>query len=638
MSEPGTLGVTAAVGARFAALARDDELRAACLAAVTALDGDMTSAVLRRLADGFDLSPFECDVLTLVGLPEEHEAFTELARRHHPLGEPRVSFGMIAATVGLDDGGRVHLRRAIETGPLAANGLIDGPRMVPLPERGLRLVDGLWEVIRGGDRWPADVVPLMAPLSLPLGVPGDLPEAALSAAFTAEPCVVLVTGSTDRPVEETAALVASALVRRERLYVGFDASAVVGPAVQPITAHLVARGAIPVVVGVPPASVLPAYPGPVLVCIDAGSPVPLDDRPVVEVALGARSLGADARMWEVLAPELDGEASVLAGLLRVDHLSAARAVRDARAAAGACGIPLDVDAIIQRVRRRSDTQLPASVRRVEPTARRERLVTTADKDALLRSLVDRVRTQVRVLHDWGFSSVGGVRGVRALFTGPPGTGKTLAAEITAAELGLDLLVVDLSALVSKWIGETEKNLAEVFDAAEHSQAVLFFDEADAIFGKRTDANDAQARWANLETAYLLSRIDTYEGLVLLASNLRTNIDQAFVRRLDVIVEFDEPGRVEREALWRAHLPDHAPLAVDVDVAQLAELYPITGGLVRNAALAAAFHTAGRGGVIGRGGAIDQRALIHAVNREYQKAGRSFPGVPRAFADTPTESC
>ena len=628
MSEPNTLGAAAAVGARFAMLARDDELRAACVRAVTALDVDPTPAVLRRLVDGFDLSPFERDVLTLVGLPEEHEALTELARRHHPLGEPRMSFGMIAATLGLDDGGRGHLRRAIETGPLAANGLIDGPRMVPLPERGLRLVDGLWEVIRGGDRWPADV----APLSLQHGVPGDLPEAALSAALSAQPCVVLITGSTDRPVEETAALVASELARRERSYAGFDAATVVGLATQPITAHLVTRGAVAIVVGTPSAPVLPAYPGPVLVCIDAGDPVPLDDRPVVEAVLGARSLGDSARMWKALAPELDGDASVLAGLLRVDQLRASRAVRDARAVASACAIPLDVDAIVHRVRRRSDTQLPASVRRVEPTARREQLVTTADNDALLRSLVERVRTQVRVLHDWGFSGVGGVRGVRALFTGPPGTGKTLSAEITAAELGLDLLVVDLSALVSKWIGETEKNLAEVFDAAEHSQAVLFFDEADAVFGRRTDANDAQARWANLETAYLLSRIDTYEGLVLLASNLRANIDQAFVRRLDVIVEFDEPGRVEREALWRAHLPAHAPLAGDVDCAQLAELYPITGGLIRNAVLAAAFHAAGRGGV------IDQRALIQAVNREYQKAGRSFPGVPRALADSPTGGC
>lgn len=619
MSDPSVLGE------RFAALAGDETLRAACFGAVSAIDIDVAAAVLRRLADGLDLSPFECDVLVLAGLPEEHEALTELARRLHPLGEPRVSFGMIAATLSLDARGRVHLRRALETGVLTSRGVLDGPRMVPLPERGLRLVEGLWEVIRGGDRWPADAG--LRPLAHDL--PTDLPEAVMSAALVEGPRVVLITGSADRPVEETSAQIASAFEHRGRSCAGFDARVAVGSAARGTVVHLLARGAIPVIVGAPPEPVLPDHPGPVLVCVAAGDQVPLDDRPVVEIALAARSLGSCARMWAALAPELNGEASVLAGLLRVDQLRAARAVRDARAAASARAVTLDVDAIIHRVRRRSDNRLPASVRRVEPTAPRERLVTTADNDALLRSLVHRVRTQVRVLHDWGFSTVGGVRGVRALFTGPPGTGKTLSAEITAAELGLDLLVVDLSALVSKWIGETEKNLAEVFDAAEHSQAVLFFDEADALFGKRTDANDAQARWANLETAYLLSRIDTYQGLVLLASNLRTNIDQAFVRRLDVIVEFDEPGRVEREALWRAHLPADAPLAADVDVAQLAELYPITGGVIRNAVLAAAFDTAGRGGVIG------QRALIHAIRREYQKAGRSFPGVPRALADTVT---
>ena len=225
----------------------------------------------------------------------------------------------------------------------------------------------------------------------------------------------------------------------------------------------------------------------------------------------------------------------------------------------------------------------------------------------------------------GSSRVGGVRGARALFVGPPGTGKTLSAEIIAAELGLDLLTVDLSALVSKWLGETEKNIGQVFDAAERCQAVLFFDEADAIFGRRTDSGDAQARWANLETAYLLSRIDDFEGLVVLATNLRGNIDEAFTRRLDVVVEFDEPGPPERERLWHAHLPAAAPIGDDVDVAQLAELYPVAGGVIRNAAIAAAFQAAEHGG------AIDQAGLVEAVRREYQKSGRSFPGTPRTPA-------
>jgi SpoVK/Ycf46/Vps4 family AAA+-type ATPase len=191
-----------------------------------------------------------------------------------------------------------------------------------------------------------------------------------------------------------------------------------------------------------------------------------------------------------------------------------------------------------------------------------------------------------------------------------------------AELGLDLLVVDLAALVSKWLGETEKNIAEVFDAAEQCHAVLFFDEADAVFGRRTDGTEAQARWANLETAYLLSRIDRADGLVVLATNLRRNIDDAFLRRLDVVIELDEPDRPARERLWRLHLPAGAPRAPDVDVGALAAMYEITGGLIRNASLAAAF------GAATAGRPITQEGLIHAVHDEYNKAGRSFPGSPR----------
>jgi SpoVK/Ycf46/Vps4 family AAA+-type ATPase len=206
-----------------------------------------------------------------------------------------------------------------------------------------------------------------------------------------------------------------------------------------------------------------------------------------------------------------------------------------------------------------------------------------------------------------------------LFAGPPGTGKTLSAEVLAGALGADLLVVDVSRVVSKWIGETEKNLAEVFDAAERAQAVLFFDEADALFGRRTEVSDAHDRYANLETAYLLSRLERFEGLAVLATNLRQNIDPAFTRRLEFAVDYEEPSAAEREALWRCHLPERAPLAGDVDLAQLARLYPVVGGVIRNAATAAAFLAAAEGREISR------RHLVAAIRREYEKSGRAFPG-------------
>jgi SpoVK/Ycf46/Vps4 family AAA+-type ATPase len=264
------------------------------------------------------------------------------------------------------------------------------------------------------------------------------------------------------------------------------------------------------------------------------------------------------------------------------------------------------------------------VRRVRPVATLDRLVLPPHQHRLLRSVVERVQEQPRVLHEWGFGAAARHHGgARLLLAGPPGTGKSLAVEAVAAELGLDLLVVDLAALVSKWLGETEKNIGEVFDASERCQAVLFFDEADAIFARRTDSSDAQARWANLETAYLLGRIDRSNGVVALATNLRAHIDDAFLRRLDVVVELEPPDRAAREELWRRHLPPAAPCAGDVDPAALAAHYEITGGLIRNAALAAAFEAAAQSRP------IDQQRLVAAVDDEYRKAGRCFPGSPRA---------
>jgi hypothetical protein len=479
-------------------------------------------------------------------------------------------------------------------------------------------------VLRGAIGWPASCTPLADPP--PIGVLPALRElATITTGRGAH--VVVVRGGRDRPAEELAAHVHATLAAAGRQATLHPASSCAAESALLLGVHAVAHGVVPVLVGTPSAPPLADFPGAVVVCPDPGTTVPLDDRRTLDIVIPARSLGDDLAMWHAAAPELNGDAAGLAGLLRVDAVRATRAVADARSQASILGVDVDAHDIVRQVRRRSDAQLPPTVRRITPTAGPGRLVTTPANTDLLHSIVERIRGQVRVLHEWGFSAVGGARGIRALFCGPPGTGKTLSAEVVAAELGLDLLTVDLSALVSKWLGETEKNIGEVFDAAERCQAVLFFDEADAIFGRRTDASDAHARWANLETAYLLTRIDDFDGLVVLATNLRSNIDDAFVRRLDVVVEFQEPGVEERRRLWAGHLPAAAPLGADVDIDQLSELYPVTGGVIRNAALVAAFDAASRGAV------IDQRTLIDSIHREYQKAGRSFPGVPRELAPT-----
>ena len=215
--------------------------------------------------------------------------------------------------------------------------------------------------------------------------------------------------------------------------------------------------------------------------------------------------------------------------------------------------------------------------------------------------------------EWGFPAVPS-SGVVALFSGPSGTGKTLAAEVIAGDLGLDLYKVDLSAVVSKYIGETEKNLSRIFDAAGAGDLVLFFDEADALFGKRTEVSDAHDRYANIEVAYLLQRLEPYDGLVVLATNLQRNIDQAFLRRISVAVDFPLPEEPQRRAIWRQSFPSTAPQQ-DLDLDFLARKFKITGGVIHNAALGAAFLAADDGQPI----TMEHVAL--ALKREFQKLGR-----------------
>jgi SpoVK/Ycf46/Vps4 family AAA+-type ATPase len=206
--------------------------------------------------------------------------------------------------------------------------------------------------------------------------------------------------------------------------------------------------------------------------------------------------------------------------------------------------------------------------------------------------------------------------VASLFVGDPGTGKTMAAEIIAAELGLDLYKIDLSGLVSKYIGETEKNLARVFDEAGDSNAILFFDEADAIFGKRTEVRDSHDRYANIEVSYLLQKMEEHDGIVVLASNLRANLDDAFLRRLKAIIDFPFPEEEDRLAIYRRMLAGtSAPLAEDVDLPFMARQFRIAGGNIKNIIILAAFLAAESGSPIA------MRHLIHATRREYQKLGR-----------------
>lgn len=267
-------------------------------------------------------------------------------------------------------------------------------------------------------------------------------------------------------------------------------------------------------------------------------------------------------------------------------------------------------------RLQSNRKLAALARKITPHYTWDDIVLPADRLQQLREICNQVRYRAQVYDAWGFDhklALG--KGLNVLFAGPSGTGKTMAAEIMAGELGLDLYKIDLSTVVSKYIGETEKNLARIFEEAETSNAILFFDEADALFGKRSEVRDSHDRYANIEISYLLQRMEEYDGMAILATNLHKNMDEAFVRRMHFTIDFPFPDAGNRQRIWEKIWPSATPRRPDLDLVFMARRFEVPGGSIRNIALAAAFLAADDGQV------VDMGHLIRATQREYQKMGK-----------------
>jgi hypothetical protein len=269
-------------------------------------------------------------------------------------------------------------------------------------------------------------------------------------------------------------------------------------------------------------------------------------------------------------------------------------------------------------RAQSTPKLDALARKLEPKYKWQDIILPDDQLAQLGEICEQARHRLKVYGEWGFGrKLSRGRGLNALFSGPPGTGKTMAAEVIAKALQLDIYQIDLSQVVSKYIGETEKNLHRIFAEARSSNAILFFDEADALFGKRSEVRDAHDRYANIEVGYLLQKMEEYEGIAILATNLRDHLDAAFVRRMQFIVEFPFPDEEYRRRIWQALFPPEAPLGDDVDFGLLAREIKLAGGNIKNIGLAAAFYAAGDGNAIGA------PHLMKAAQREFQKMGREW---------------
>ncbi|MGZ4507152.1 MAG: ATP-binding protein [Blastococcus sp.] len=610
----------------------------------------------RRIAVAYGLSPVELDLLLLAMAPQLDARYGELyATLQEDLTRLRPTVSMALDLLGLTPAQR--LVAASVLGPsstLVASGLVrlqepGGSPGCPLPQRELAADERLAAFVTGDDALDPGLLGLAElvavandddlvladevrrvlttlgerpqPLCLLRGPEGSGRQAVAEVLAAGWGVPALLRVPTDRlPLGDRArfagvvravgreALLHGAATYWERFEVLFDDDR--GPLRDVVLAEL-ARQPHAIV------SASAEWPG-------AGRPA------AAEVVLPPLDAGQRAVLWRrgldaagVQGPG-DADVAALAGAFRLGPgaiaAAAAEVARTGRTGPG--GVP--AADIAAAARRQGSSALSHEAERIEQSFGWDDLVLTPDRLQQLRSVADRVRHRALVLDRWGFArTLGPARGTAALFTGPSGTGKTMAAGILAGSLGLELYRVDLAGVVSKYIGETEKNLARVFAAAAATDAVLFFDEADALFGKRTEVRDAHDRYANVEVAYLLQRIEQHDGVVVLATNLRKNIDDAFLRRLQFVVEFPLPDRDHRRQIWQRMFPPAAPVDPALDLDLLADRFELSGGSIRNVAVEAAFSAAADGRPIG----ADH--VWTALRHEHLKLGRVISAEPVA---------
>ncbi|MFH8349135.1 ATP-binding protein [Streptomyces sp. NPDC018045] len=579
---------------------------------------------LARTAAGLRLTELDTAVVLIALAPD-------LDRTFEPLyGYLNDDVSRRRATVGLAldlCGAPAHLPEARArfhpSAPLRALGLLaveEADR--PLLTRSLSVPDRLTAHLLGDDTPDAALLGHLRPM------PDPLPAAARDESFVRRLAACLggapfTAYLREHRTGDALATLASAL--REA---GVDALRFAGPPdrVPELLREARLTGRAVVVCG------LPEQPGAMVAELAAATDVPVllaDSRPYDPqwsphdpLALQAPRLpaGGTAAWRTALGPAADG--FDLAATVAPYHLGGDRITRAARAATALAafdGTELTAEHVRLAARQQSASGLERHARRIRPAVDWRDLVLPDGPLAQLRELALRARHRDRVLGDWRLSAGGGRgHGVLGLFAGESGTGKTLSAEVIAADLGVDLYMVQLSSIVDKYVGETEKNLERIFTEADRTDAVLLFDEADAVFGKRSEVKDSHDRYANMESAYLLQRLESFDGIALLTTNLRANIDDAFTRRLDLVIDFPFPDAGQRLALWR-HGLSHVPRVADLDIDALARDFELAGGSIRSAVVTAAYLAAGRDEPVAAGD------LWEGARREYRKAGRLVPG-------------
>ena len=369
----------------------------------------------------------------------------------------------------------------------------------------------------------------------------------------------------------------------------------------------------------------PLIPGPVFLTAQSACEIPVTpELTFFSVAMPVPDAVARRVVWErafepALSPAARASLDFLASGFRFSERQIQRAAGRARTRSLTFGDgQLTHRDLLEACYEESNHNLNQLAVRVTGRPGRGEIILRPEPLRQLSELCDQAKFASTVYGAWGFSPGSAAHGLHALFVGPPGTGKTMAASVIAGDLGLQLYRIDLASIVSKYIGETEKNLARIFEEAETSNAILFFDEADSLFGKRGEVKDAQDRYANMEVSYLLQKMDDFPGITILATNFRANLDKAFVRRLHFIIDFPFPDAEERRKIWELNFPKTAPLASDLDLDFLATRLDVPGALIRNIARNAAFLAAAEQS------AIQMKHVRRAAAREYKKDNRPVP--------------
>jgi hypothetical protein len=645
------------------------------VALLEAIEADADVAVgagadvrLRRLAATFGLLPVDVELLLLVLAPDLDSRFEKLyGYLNDDVTRRRATIGLATEMAGLPPASGLARQRLTPTGPLIAHELVtvDDPSR-PFLTRSLQVPDRVAAHLLGDDSPDPGLVDLLAPAS-PEAAPDAAPLARAIAAgarlaylkerpgASGRSLAAAALAQVGRPVlavdlsrlgqAEDVSAVARIAVREARLR---GAGLVAGP-VEPLTERgpqavrafaepdppSLGRdgspGDVPPVLLVGKRSWEPAWSRVVPVLLDAEPPsggeraglwrrwlaeaVPAAAAATAAVAAGAAGAAAEPVTNGHAATHAEDPADITVHF-RLTPEQVHRAAAAARLQAVADGEAVGPTHLRAGARAQNAAGLEALARRVEPQVGWDDLVLPPPTLMGLQELASRARHRERVIDEWGLRPGGGRgRGITGLFAGDSGTGKTMSAEVIAGELGLDMYSINLATVVDKYVGETEKNLERIFSEADGINGVLLFDEADALFGKRSEVRDAHDRYANIEVAYLLQRMESFDGLAILSTNLRANLDEAFARRLDSVIDFPLPEPEYRRVLWNRCLGEAVPRADDLDLEFAAHRFELSGGNIRSIAVTAAYFAAETGR------AITMLDLMRATQREYRKLGR-----------------